>query len=159
MAKTVKTNAARILEKNKIPYRLLSYQTDGTPKSGRDVAALLGVHPETVYKTLVTQGASKNYFVFVIPAEAELDLKKSALSIGEKNVELIPVKKLFETTGYIRGGCSPVGMKKQFATVFDETALLLSKISVSAGKIGYHIEADPNDLIKITNGKTADIIR
>lgn len=159
MAKMIKTNAARILEKNNVPYKLLSYAADGTPKSGIEIAAALGIDPDIIYKTLVTQGASKNYYVFVIPVRAELDLKKAASSVGEKNIEMIPVKKLLETTGYVRGGCSPIGMKKQYTTMFDKTALLYPKISVSAGKIGYHIVANPNDLIRTVQGKTADITR
>lgn len=159
MAKTVKTNAARILEKNNAAYKLLSCPSDGVPKSGTEIAAALDIEPSLMYKTLVTRGFSNNHYVFVIPSDSELDLKNAAACVGEKNVEMIPVKKLLETTGYVRGGCSPIGMKKQFVTVFDRSALAHPSIVVSAGKIGYHIETDPNALIAATNGKTADITR
>lgn len=159
MAKSIKTNAARILDKNKLSYNLLTYRTDGSHKNGEFIADTLNRNIDTIFKTLVTQGATKNYYVFVIPVMAELDLKKAAASVGEKNVELIPVKKILETTGYIRGGCSPIGMKKQFITVFDISALKFPQIIVSAGKIGFHIEIAPLNLIELIGANVADILR
>ena len=151
----VKTNAMRMLDRAKIPYTLHTY----TPDDGIDglsVARKLGQPEERVYKTLVTKGKS-THFVFVIPVAAELDLKAAAKAVGEKAVEMIAVKDINKVTGYIRGGCSPVGMKKQFATVFDESCLTQPTILVSGGRIGTQIECAPADLVKVTRGKTAAI--
>ena len=121
------------------------------------VAAKLGQDVDTVYKTLVTRGASRANYVFVIPVAKELDLKKAAKSVGEKSVEMIHVDEINKTTGYIRGGCSPVGMKKLFVTVFDEAVNSLPRVVVSGGRIGCQIEAAPSDLLPLVKAKTADI--
>ena len=159
MGKEAKTNAMRILERAKVPYTAHEYaHEEGVAVDGVTVAASMGEDPACVYKTLVTQGSSKNYFVFVIPVAAELDLKAAARSVGEKSVAMIHVADINKVTGYVRGGCSPVGMKKQFPTVFHETALLYGAICVSAGKIGHQVECDPNALIALLRAKTADVI-
>ena len=130
-----KTNVMRILEQKKIPYTAHSYpHTEGEAVDGVTVAALLGQNPGQVFKTLVTRGAKGGYFVFVIPVAAALDLKKAAKAAGEKSVEMLAVKDLLPLTGYVRGGCSPIGMKKAFPTFFDETALSWETVMVSAGK-------------------------
>ncbi len=145
----VKTNAIRILEKNKIEYKLHVYEPDGNVDAV-SAAAKINYPPQRVYKTLVTKGKSNQHYVFVIRADGELDLKKAAASVGEKNVEMIAVKDLLKTTGYIRGGCSPVGMKKLFKTVVDSAAKELPTIVVSSGKIGCFMELCPTDLQKLT---------
>ena len=117
----------------------------------------MGQNPEQVFKTLVTKGAGRDYYVFVVPVLKELDLKRAAKSVGEKHVEMIHVKDINKVTGYIRGGCSPIGMKKQFVTVFDKSAENIEAIIVSAGKIGYQIELVPKDLIELVGAKTAEI--
>ncbi len=155
-----KTNAMRILDRNKIKYNVHEYpHVEGEAVDGLNVARLTGQDPEQVFKTLVTRGASKNYYVFVLPVAEELDMKKAAKSVGEKSVEMIHVSEINGITGYIRGGCSPVGMKKQFKTTFAEEALSQPTIMVSGGKIGLQIEAAPADLITAVRGQTADIIR
>ena len=155
-----KTNVMRILDKAKIKYSALEYpHEDGVCVDGVTVAELVGLDPAGVFKTLVTKGASKAYFVFVIPVADELDLKKAAKAVGEKSVEMIHVKDILKVTGYIRGGCSPIGMKKQYPTVFHESCLNNPNIIVSAGKIGYQIDLDPQTLIEFTKGKCADIIK
>ena len=151
-----KTNAMRILEQNKINYTPHSYPHGKEPPDGAQVAKLLGQDPETVCKTLVTKGGS-NYYVFVLPVLKELDLKKAAKAVSEKSVEMIPVKDINKVTGYIRGGCSPVGMKKQYKTVFASECEKLEKIIVSGGKIGLQIETKPSDLIGLVDGITAEI--
>ena len=159
MAKEAKTNAMRILEREKIPYTAHEYpHEDGVAVAGVEVALSMGEDPASVYKTLVTQGASKNYFVFVILVAAELDLKAAARSVGEKNVVMIHVADINKVTGYVRGGCSPVGMKKQYRTVFDESALLQQKIYVSGGRIGTQVCCAPADLIRAARASTARII-
>lgn len=159
MAKEAKTNAMRLLEKEKVPYTAHEYpHEEGVAVDGVTVAGSLGEDPACVFKTLVTQGASRNYFVFVIPAAAELDLKAAARSVGEKSVAMIHVADINKVTGYIRGGCSPVGMKKQFVTVFHESMLEQSQVMVSGGRIGLQIQLAPADLIAAVKGKTADII-
>ena len=158
MAKKVKTNAMRILDSNKIDYKTHSYKTDGEHVDGITVANAIGRDVNQVYKTLVVQGHSKEYYVFVIPVDQNLDLKKSAKAAGEKNVEMIHVKDINKVTGYIRGGCSPVGMKKLYGTFVNETAQNLDTIIVSAGKIGYQIELKPADLQEVTNFEYADVI-
>ncbi len=145
--KEVKTNVMRILDKAKIPYETQMYaHNDEEPFDGLTVAQKLGEDPKTVYKTLVTQGKSRDYFVFVIPVAEELDLKAAARSVGEKSVEMIHVKDINKITGYIRGGCSPIGMKKQFRTVIDDTAESLPLFYVSGGKRGTQIRLSPKDL-------------
>jgi ybaK/ebsC protein len=160
MAET-KTNAMRILDRAKIKYEMHTYlHTEGEAVDGMNVAKLTGQDPVKVYKTLVTRGASnpsKNFYVFVIPVAKELDLKKAAKAVGEKSVEMIHVKEINGITGYIRGGCSPVGMKKQFKTTFHEDVNALDTVVFSGGKIGLQIEAAPADIIKLINGQTADI--
>lgn len=158
MSKEAKTNAMRMLERAKIAYTAHEYpHEEGAAVDGATVAALTGQDPAKVFKTLVTQGADRNFYVFVIPVLAELDLKKAAKAAGVKSVSMLHVADLLKTTGYVRGGCSPVGMKKQFATVFDESCLAQDTIMVSAGRIGTQIEAAPADLVKVTRGKTAAI--
>ncbi|MBQ8978588.1 MAG: Cys-tRNA(Pro) deacylase [Oscillospiraceae bacterium] len=157
----VKTNAMRILDRLKIYYKVHEYPHGDEAVDGMKVAELLGQDVHTVYKTLVTRGASapsRAYYVFVIPVCAELDLKACARAVGEKSVEMIHVREINAVTGYIRGGCSPVGMKKQYITVFHEQMLILDTVMVSGGKIGLQIELSPADLIKTTSGITADII-
>lgn len=160
MAET-KTNAMRILDRAKIKYEMHTYpHIEGEAVDGMNVAKLTGQDPVKVYKTLVTRGASnlsKNFYVFVIPVAKELDLKKAAKAVGEKSVEMIHVKEINGITGYIRGGCSPVGMKKQFKTTFHEDVNALDTVVFSGGKIGLQIEAAPADIIKLINGQTADI--
>lgn len=154
----LKTNAVRTLDKNHIPYRLHAYEP-GDSVDGVSVAAKLGQEPEKVYKTLVTKGKSGGHHVFVIPVAEELDLKKAAKAAGEKAVEMIPVKDLLKTTGYIRGGCSPVGMKKPFPTVIHAAAEDLDAFCVSAGRIGLQIEVKPTQLAELIGAAFEDIIR
>ena len=157
MAKSIpKTNAMRILEKMGIDYQMHTYDA-GDKIDGVSVAKKLGLDARRVYKTLVTVGKSKNYFVFVIPVAAELNLKAAASAVGEKSVEMIHVKDINAVTGYVRGGCSPVGMKKQFKTVLDESAKSLETVVVSGGKIGFQIELSPADLAKAANAEFAEI--
>ena len=151
-----KTNAMRILEKNKVPYVMHSYPP-GDAVDGVTVAAKTGWPVELVYKTLVTKGKSGGYFVFVIPVAEELDLKKAAKAVGEKAVEMIPVKDINKVTGYIRGGCSPVGMKKSYPTVFDRSVEGLPTVIVSGGRIGCQIEADPQLLLPLVKATTAPL--
>ena len=157
--KEIKTNVMRILEKEKIPYTAHTYPHGKDAVDGVTVAALMGQNPDHVFKTLVTRGASGGFFVFVVPVAKELDLKKCARSVGEKSVEMIPVKDITKATGYVRGGCSPVGMKKVYPTVFHLTAETIPQIIVSAGRIGYQIDLAPGALIRLTGGKTADIVK
>lgn len=152
-----KTNVMRILDKAKIPYTAHTYDHSDGAIDGAAVAKKMGQNPEQVFKTLVTKGAGRDYYVFVIPVLKELDLKRAAKSVGEKHVEMIHVKDINKITGYIRGGCSPIGMKKQFVTVFDKSTERIESIIVSAGKIGYQIELAPNDLIDFVGAKTEEI--
>ena len=157
--KDEKTNVMRALEQKKIPYTAHSYpHEDGVAVDGATVANMLGQNPEAVFKTLVTKGASGGYYVFDIPVVENLDLKKAAKAVGEKSIAMLPSKDLLALTGYVHGGCSPVGMKKLFPTVFHESCMEFETIMVSAGKIGYQVEAKPRDLIALVNGKTADVI-
>lgn len=158
MAKEVKTNAMRILEKEKIDFVGQSYECNEFI-DGMDTAKHLGLDPKTVYKTLVTLGKSNNYFVFIIPIEKELDLKKGAKAVGEKSIEMIPVKDITKVTGYVRGGCTAIGMKKQYKTILHEEALELEKIWVSGGKIGYQIQLSPQDLLKVIKGESAFVTK
>lgn len=148
-----KTNAMRILDKNKIAYEVKTYDASDGAIDGVSVAHKVGQNPKMVYKTLVTQGKSKNYFVFLIPVAQELDLKAAAKAVGEKSVEMIPVADINRVTGYIRGGCSPVGMKKQFATVIDSSATALELFFVSGGKIGIQLGFSPQKLAELINAK------
>lgn len=151
-----KTNVMRLLDKAKIEHREYSYG-DGTAISGTEVAELLGKDPAMVFKTLVTVGASKQHYVFVIPVACELDLKKAAKAAGEKSIEMIKSKELLPLTGYVHGGCSPIGMKKPFRTFVDESCLLQETIMFSAGKIGYQVEMKPGDLQGLIGFCTADL--
>lgn len=155
--KEEKTNVMRILEQHGIDYTAHAYPADG-PVDGVSVAGYLGQDPEQVFKTLVTRGATGNYYVFDIPVAENLDLKKAAKVVGEKSIAMIAQKELLPLTGYVHGGCSPVGMKKQFPTVFHETAELFDTICVSAGKIGAQVEAAPQALLDLLRAGTADII-
>ena len=152
-----KTNVMRILEREKINFMAQEYEHNDGAIDGISVAKKMGQPPEQVFKTLVTRGAGRDYFVFVIPVEKELDLKAAAKAVGEKSVEMIKVADINKVTGYVRGGCSPIGMKKSFVTVFDDSCLALPAIIVSAGKIGYQIRLAPTDLIRLAEGKTAPI--
>lgn len=153
-----KTNVMRLLEQKKIKYTAHEYPHGEAPVDGVTAASLMGQDPAHVFKTLVARGASKKLFVFDIPVAAELDLKKAAKAVGEKSIAMIHVNEITELTGYVRGGCSPIGMKKQYMTTFHESAEVLDTIIVSAGKIGYQVELAPSDLISLVRGKTADII-
>ena len=153
-----KTNAIRILESHKIKFTTVSYEVDENDLSGETVALKAGADPETVFKTLVCFGDKTGHIVFCIPVTQELNLKKAAAASGNKKVEMIKLKDLLPLTGYIRGGCSPIGMKKLFPTYIDETAQLFENIFVSAGVRGTQIKLHPDDLIKIINGSYADLI-
>lgn len=154
----LKTNAVRVLDKSGISYILHAYEP-GDSVDGLTVAAKLGQDPDRVFKTLVTKGKSGGHHVFVIPVAAELDLKKAARAAGEKSVEMIPVKELLKTTGYIRGGCSPVGMKKPFPTILHISAASLDSFCVSAGRIGLQMELSPQALANLIGADFQDIIR
>ena len=153
----IKTNAMRMLDRAKIPYRHYSYETDGVHVDGITVAQRMGQPLDRVYKTLVTEGKSGGHYVFVLPVAAELDLKKAAKAVGEKSVQMIHVKEIKKLTGYVRGGCSPVGMKKQFPTVLSASARALETVIVSGGKIGFQIELAPDALLGLIRGKYGDI--
>ncbi len=155
--KNIKTNAMRILDTMKINYEVKAYECEEFI-DGISVAKKLNQKPEQTFKTLVTRGKSGNYFVFVLPVAEELDLKKCARAVGEKSVEMIHVKDINKITGYIRGGCTSIGMKKQYPAVVHKSALDFDKIMVSAGKIGMQLILSPEDLIKAANAKTEDII-
>ena len=155
--KEVKTNAMRILEREKIPFSHYTYECEEFI-DGIQIADKLSLPYEKVYKTLVTVGNSKNYFVFVIPIAEELDLKKAAKSVGEKSVAMIHVKDINSITGYIRGGCTAIGMKKQFRTVVHITATNFETILFSGGKIGFQVEVSPEDLKKIVRYEIADVV-
>lgn len=155
--KNVKTNAMRIIEKHGMKAEFLSYENDGF-MDGVSVAEKLGQSTETTFKTLVTRGKSKNFFVFVIPVAEELDLKKAAKAVREKSLEMLHVKDLLATTGYVRGGCSPIGMKKQFRTVIHESAKSYENIMFSGGQLGSQIKMSPTDLAAIVGAEFADII-
>ena len=156
--KEVKTNAMRILESLKIPFEHYTYECDEFV-DGLQIADKLSLPYEKVYKTLVTVGNSKNYFVFVIPIAEELDLKAAARSVGEKSVEMLHVKDINAVTGYIRGGCTAIGMKKQYVTSIDSSAQALEKMIVSGGRIGSQLELAPEDLARAAGAEFADITR
>lgn len=155
--KEEKTNVMRVLEQKKIPYTAHTYPVGDSAPDGETVAKLLGQDPAAVFKTLVTKGASGGHYVFDIPAPATLDLKKAAKAVGEKSIAMLPAKELLPLTGYIHGGCSPVGMKKPFPTVFHESCLEQETICVSAGKVGFQVEVKPADLIALVGGSTAAV--
>lgn len=155
---SIKTNAMRILDKEDISYNTYEYDHSDGLVDGISVAEKIGQPMEKVYKTLVTRGTSREYYVFVIPVAYELDLKAAARAVGEKAVEMIKVTDINKVTGYIRGGCSPIGMKKEYETVLDSSCKVLGTIIVSAGKIGHQIELIPKDLIKLINCKVESVI-
>lgn len=155
--KAEKTNVMRILEREGIPHQTHAYDHQDGVIDGQGVAAKLGQDPAQVFKTLVCRGHSGSYLVFCIPVAAELDLKAAARAAGEKSVEMIHVREINQITGYVRGGCSPVGMKKPYKTVVDESCLLFDTIIFSAGKIGFQVECAPGDLLKLVGGTTAEI--
>lgn len=158
MGKEVKTNAMRMLDRQKIPYQLNTYEC-GELIDGVTIADQLGQSYDMSFKTLVMIGKSRQYYVFALPVDKEVDMKKAAKAVGEKSVEMLPVKDINKVTGYIRGGCTPIGMKKQFPTVIDESAADLPEMIVSGGRLGEQIILKPEDLLKVTGGKFADIIR
>lgn len=155
--KETKTNAMRMLESAGISYTLHTYDVSDDLIDGVSVAKKCGEDPEQVFKTLVTVGNDKEHYVFIVPVAQKLDLKACAKAAGVKSVEIIPQKELLPLTGYIHGGCSPIGMKKPFKTVFDETMILFDTVLVSGGRVGTQVEVAPDDLLKITNGTTAPI--
>lgn len=157
MKKNDKTNVMRVLDSKKISYTAHTYEQDPT-MSGAEIAEILGENADKVFKTLVTQGKSSQYYVFVVPVREELDLKKAAKVSGEKAIGMIKQKDLLPLTGYVHGGCSPVGMKKQFPTFIHESAGNYDRIFVSAGKLGRQIEISPQDLAEASRGTFADII-
>lgn len=158
--KQEKTNAMRMLDKQKVSYDMLTYSVDDGDIDGLSVARKVGRSPELVYKTLVAQGSNtKGYFVFVIPVQCELDLKKAAKGAKEKKIELIAVKDLLEVTGYIRGGCSPIGMKKRYPVFIDEQAKDLDKMIISAGKVGFQLEIETNQLVEVTDATLAPLCK
>ncbi|MEF2675164.1 MAG: Cys-tRNA(Pro) deacylase [Eubacteriales bacterium] len=152
-----KTNAVRMLDQSNIPYETGEYEYDESDLSGDHVADYLGISKEEIFKTLVTRGNDNELYVFVVPVSGELDLKKAAAAAGVKKVEMIHVKEIFNLTGYLRGGCSPIGMKKQYPTFIDETAILFDKIYISGGKRGLQIIIDPQVLADFTGAKLVDI--
>lgn len=156
MKKIEKTNVMRILEQQGVPYESHCYEGSGAI-SGAEVAAVLGQDPERVFKTLVTVGRSGQHYVFVIPVLRELNLKKAAAAAGEKSIEMVKSKELLPLTGYIHGGCSPIGMKKPFPTFLEESAVLYDAILFSAGKIGWQVEASPEGLAKIVPYEFAEL--
>ncbi|MGM0896825.1 MAG: Cys-tRNA(Pro) deacylase [Bacillota bacterium] len=155
--KAAKTNAARILDREKIDYEPLYYSTDDGKVDGVSVAAKIGSPVENVYKTLVAAGSSKDHYVFLVPVAEELDLKLAAKACGEKKIEMVPVKEILPLTGYVRGGCSPFGMKKPFSTFVAEEAALLEEMIVSAGKVGAQLKLAPKDLLNVTKGELAEL--
>ena len=159
MPKPVKTNAMRKLETAKIAYDTLSYPVEDDHFDGVLVARKIGLDPAQVFKTLVTKGEKKGFLVFCIPVDRELDLKAAAQAAGDKRVEMLPMKDLLPTTGYVRGGCSPVGMKKRFPTCLDESCLSFDRIAVSAGVRGTQMLLDPRDLIKLIGAQTGKVCR
>ena len=156
--KEEKTNVMRILDQKKIPYTAHAYPVGDTAPDGVTVAQMLGQDPEAVFKTLVAKGASGGYYVFDIPVAETLDLKKAAKAVGEKSVAMLPARELLPLTGYVHGGCSPVGMKKRFPTVFHRSCLALETMCVSAGKVGFQVEVRPADLTALVGASTADLI-
>jgi len=157
--KVKKTNAVRALEQKKIDHTIYEYDSSDGQIDGISVANKIGKEPERVFKTLVAHGNSKEIYVFIIPVEAELDLKKAAKVASEKKIELIAVKDIIKLTGYIRGGCSPIGMKKSYKTFLDEHASQFERIIFSGGKIGMQIEANPQELLNVINGQYGEIAK
>jgi Cys-tRNA(Pro)/Cys-tRNA(Cys) deacylase len=156
MGKEIKTNAMRILDKNKIKYEMITYECDEFV-DGIHTAEITGVPVEQSYKTLVMQGKSRQYYVFVVPVTSEVDLKAAARAVSEKSIEMIHVKDITAITGYVRGGCSPLGMKKQFPTVIDASAERFDEIYVSGGRIGTTIRLGTKDLAAVTRAVFAEV--
>ncbi|KAF1680768.1 Cys-tRNA(Pro) deacylase [Bacillus mexicanus] len=157
--KMAKTNAVRLIEQQNISYELLGYKTEGgQPTDGISVSEKIGYSSDYVYKTLVATAGANRYYVFVVPVAEELDVKKAAKAAGEKKIEMIAMKELLGVTGYVRGGCSPIGMKKWFPTYIDSTAESLDFIIVSAGKIGMQLKLAPQDLAKASDAVFAEIV-
>ena len=156
--KEQKTNVMRLLEQKKISYTPHEYPHGDEAVDGQTVARICGQDPEQVFKTLVARGASKTIYVFVIPVTSELDLKKAAKASGEKSIAMIHVSEINALTGYVRGGCSPVGMRKQYKTFYNISAADKPTIMVSAGKIGYQVELAPDELVKLTRGSYAELV-
>lgn len=157
--KIIKTNVMRILDKENLSYKVYTYEHGKEAVDGQRVAAMLQEDPATVFKTLLTISNTKEYFVFIVPVDHELDLKKCAKAVGVKHIEMIPVKDITKVSGYVRGGCSPLGMKKAYVTTLHESCLQHDKIIFSGGKIGLQIEMMPSALISLLHAKTADIIK
>ncbi len=155
--KEEKTNVMRVLDQKKVPYTPHTYPAGDAAPDGVSVARMLGQDPAAVFKTLVARGASGGYYVFDIPVAATLDLKKAAKAVGEKSIAMLPAKELLPLTGYVHGGCSPVGMKKRFPTVFHQSCLDQKTICVSAGKVGFQVEVSPADLMSLTGASAADL--
>lgn len=153
-----KTNVMRTLAQKKISFKAYEYPHGDLPVDGVTVARMTGLDPAEVFKTLVCRGASKTIYVFCIPVAAELDLKKAARAVGEKSIAMVHVSEITALTGYVRGGCSPVGMKKQYRTTFHESVNGLETVVVSAGKIGYQVALAPGELIELVRANTADIV-
>lgn len=151
-----KTNVMRVLQQKKIPFKYYTYDPDPS-KTGGEIAEILNESPDRVFKTLVTEGRSREHYVFVIPVDKELDLKKAAKAVSEKSISMIPMKELLPLTGYVHGGCSPIGMKKFFTTTVHESAERYETIFFSAGKVGYQVEVSPKDLEKVIRLKYADL--
>lgn len=156
--KEEKTNVMRVLDQKKVPYTPHTYPAGDAAPDGVSVARLLGQDRLAVFKTLVARGASGGYYVFDIPVADTLDLKKAAKAVGEKSIAMLPAKELLPLTGYVHGGCSPVGMKKRFPTVFHQSCLEQDTICVSAGKVGFQVEVRPADLMALTGASAADLI-
>ena len=157
MKKEEKTNVMRVLEQKKVPYESRAYTQDAT-LTGEEIAGILGQDPRHVFKTLVTRGKTGQYYVFVVPVAEDLDLKKAAKASGEKSIEMIKQKELLPLTGYVHGGCSPIGMKKAFPTFIHESAADLPRMFVSAGKVGFQVEVSPQDLAKTVGCGFADLV-
>lgn len=156
MASEEKTNVMRVLAQKKITYKSYSYEANAT-MSGTEIAGILGENVDKVFKTLVTRGKTGTYYVFVIPVARELDLKKAAKVVSEKSIEMIPQKELLPLTGYVHGGCSPIGMKKFFQTTVHETAKEFDTFFFSGGKVGFQVEVNPKDLEKVIRLQYADV--
>ncbi|PIC64747.1 Cys-tRNA(Pro) deacylase [Sporosarcina sp. P13] len=157
--KSIKTNAIRILENEKIAYQMRSYEIEDGQNDGVSVAKKTNEPPENVYKTLVAMASKTALLVFIIPVTEELDLKKAAKAAGHKNVDMLPMKELMKETGYVRGGCSPVGMKKELPTFIDQQAEALDYFFVSAGKVGLQMKLAPSDLATVTKAQFVDIVK
>ncbi|MBQ6051764.1 MAG: Cys-tRNA(Pro) deacylase [Clostridia bacterium] len=155
--KDEKTNVMRVLEQNGAEFESFSYSSDGA--NAEEIAKMLGQDPLALFKTLVAVGKSREHYVFMIPSCEELDLKKAAAATGEKSVEMIPQKELLPLTGYVHGGCSPIGMRKQFDTFIDETSVLFDRICFSGGKVGFMVKVKLSDLLSLIPVKTADLIK